>query len=297
VYLRCICAFYVVLETYLILTPIQIRSQDWIQYHMGNHPVFGICCRHPLDQIGPILRLFALLGSAIFGLAITNLIYILFVMERSDFNYSYVKVSLEKNLTKNGMLNEDLTTIDITAGIIWLWTVGGALHSVFDHLIWEVAVCSCFAPGGRFEKYPYCQKLGPLVMILLTLSVAAGGSLTVFIRATQNGGTNGTNTTNSTFPGWEDLKSDDDSPYTVIKVEKDPEVYRFVLSYIVELALSFFLWYPVVGTIIFSGVLGFGKLPFIGGRPAEILRDRAEEAQWEEDESQFLQRRSSNDVV
>lgn len=254
---------------------------------MGNHPVFGICCRHPLDPIGPWMRFFALIGSAIFGLAITNLIYILFVMEEKDYDYSFYSFGIERNFTSNEDLNDNLTTIDITTGIIWLWTAGGALHAVFDHLIWEVASCSCFAPGGRFEEYPYCQKMGPLLMIMITLIVTIGGCMTVLLRATQEAyaGPGGINTTNASIPTWDELQGDDDEIYGVIQVQRDPETYRFVLSYVVELILSFFLWYPFVGTILFSGILGCGRLPLLGGRPREVRMQRKERE--DESESEF----------
>jgi apolipoprotein N-acyltransferase len=49
------------------------------------------------------------------------------------------------------------------------------------------------------------------------------------------------------------------------------EYYRFLISWLIEVAASLFVWYPILGTILFSGVLGCYRLPFLGGRPRDIL--------------------------
>ena len=210
-------------------------------------------------------------------MTITNVVYILFVLEEADYDYSYYSVGIDRNITSNQEINENLTTLDVTAGIIWLWTVGGALNAVFDHLIWEVASCACFAPGGRFEKYPYCQKMGPLLVIMMTLSVCAAGTLTVLLRAEQESGAGpeGVDTTNATVPTIDSIKATDE--VHVVKWQKDLETYSFLMAYIVEMVLSFLLWYPIIGTILFSGVLGCGRLPLVGGRPREMWLDAMEE--------------------
>jgi hypothetical protein len=38
----------------------------------------------------------------------------------------------------------------------------------------------------------------------------------------------------------------------------------------VELVLALFVYYPLVGTILFSGVVVCGKIPVLGGRPYEV---------------------------
>ena len=37
-----------------------------------------------------------------------------------------------------------------------------------------------------------------------------------------------------------------------------------------EVALSLAVWYPLMGALLFSGVLRCGKLPVLGGRPYEM---------------------------
>lgn len=49
--------------------------------------------------------------------------------------------------------------------------------------------------------------------------------------------------------------------------------YEFMLSYIVAMALNFFVYYPIIGTIIFSGILTCGRFPVVGGRPFELKEE------------------------
>jgi hypothetical protein len=58
--------------------------------------------------------------------------------------------------------------------------------------------------------------------------------------------------------------------------------FQFLLGYLVEMVLALFIYYPLGGTILFSGVLGCGKLPLLGGRPREVAaeerRDKRKES-------------------
>mmetsp|Transcript_39021 Transcript_39021/g.94352 ORF Transcript_39021/g.94352 Transcript_39021/m.94352 type:complete len:294 (-) Transcript_39021:153-1034(-) len=40
----------------------------------------------------------------------------------------------------------------------------------------------------------------------------------------------------------------------------------------IELGIAWLIWYPLVATVIFSGILGCCSMPFFGGRPREIRR-------------------------
>jgi hypothetical protein len=46
--------------------------------------------------------------------------------------------------------------------------------------------------------------------------------------------------------------------------------FTFFVKYAVELFLSWFLYFPIFGTLMFSGILGCGgRLPILGGRPRD----------------------------
>ena len=52
--------------------------------------------------------------------------------------------------------------------------------------------------------------------------------------------------------------------------------YAFLRAYGIEFTVSLFIYYPVIETILFSGLLGCwsGKVPILGGRPGQIERER-----------------------
>jgi hypothetical protein len=43
--------------------------------------------------------------------------------------------------------------------------------------------------------------------------------------------------------------------------------YSFLLNYLIEVMFALFVLFPIVSFIIFTGVLGCGRIPGIGGRP------------------------------
>lgn len=53
--------------------------------------------------------------------------------------------------------------------------------------------------------------------------------------------------------------------------------YEFLLSYVSEFFLASFVYYPIVGTILFSGYLGCGNIPILGGRPYEVKMEQRQQ--------------------
>jgi hypothetical protein len=43
------------------------------------------------------------------------------------------------------------TNVEIKRSLFYLLTVGSAVHSLFDMLIWYLMACFCFRPGGGFK--------------------------------------------------------------------------------------------------------------------------------------------------
>lgn len=50
----------------------------------------------------------------------------------------------------------------------------------------------------------------------------------------------------------------------------DVNDFEFMVAYVVELVLNYLLYYFVIGTLLFSGVMTCGRFPVIGGRPYEL---------------------------
>ena len=62
-----------------------------------------------------------------------------------------------------------------------------------------------------------------------------------------------------------------------LEVEYNPDSLQFLYAYFVEMLLSLFLYSPIIQLIFFSGVLGCGRLPVLGGRPRSIRLEKRQQ--------------------
>jgi hypothetical protein len=188
-------------------------------------------------------------------LAITNIIYMAFVLGDQEFDDSLLKFTIvDKNITGNADLDQQITQVNVTSGMIALWTVGSALNALYDNLIWTFAACVWCLPGGRWEHLEKYRKYTPYLIMFLVVGTAAVASLVVLIVATSQ-------------------STQEDENLAIkfgLEYNSKAESYRFLLSYSMEVALSLAVWYPLMGALLFSGVLAWGKLPVLGGRPYEM---------------------------
>ena len=49
---------------------------------------------------------------------------------------------------------------------------------------------------------------------------------------------------------------------------------RFLLGYVMEFAMALLVYYPIGSLVLFSGILGCGRLPILGGRPRDCLMEK-----------------------
>jgi hypothetical protein len=213
---------------------------DWIQWFRNNHILFGICLHHPLHPLEWWERSLALAASVSFGLVATNIVY-----QLDQFDHE--------------RMSEELFSVDghtVTKGMALLWTFGGLGHSIFDMFVWHVMACACCHPGGRWgdstqsHRFKDCGSyaLVPVVLGLLTLA-----AFFVLVRASEGEDVQDADTNISDIDG---LKS-----------------FSFLTKYTIEVSLAWFVYFPLVGTLLFSGVLGCnGRLPILGGRPRDLKR-------------------------
>jgi hypothetical protein len=54
--------------------------------------------------------------------------------------------------------------------------------------------------------------------------------------------------------------------------------FSFFLGYALELVCALFLFYFITSTVLFTGILGCGRVPILGGRPYELWRERIAKA-------------------
>jgi hypothetical protein len=209
------------------------------------------------------------------------MIWLWFLYSEEDANTAVVTISLggfswgantnnatiSVDVSDSSNSNNDTTNgqeIKITEGMILLWTVGGSLHALFDNTIWYVTACVCCLPGRSLQclgKYRWC---GGYFVIFAVVLCTACASFVVVLRATLDSNKKDVDLSDLGTVGINDDNIN-------LGQTDEASAYEFMIGYAVELVLALIVYYPLVGTILFSGVLVCGKIPILGGRPYEVL--------------------------
>jgi len=219
-------------------------GEDLCQYLRNNHPLLGIFCHHELHPITTKMRILALLGSVLCGLTISNIFFLL-VLKEEKFQVEVISVRI------NG------TNWSITTGLLLLWTLGGAIHATYDIWIWYIAACACCPFSKKWRQYGASTTIFLFVM-LLTMS-----SFVVLVRACLDREEN-------LEVDVLDLESAGIADDQITLSDIEPHDLRFLLGYTMEFMLALLVYYPIGSVTLFSGVLGCGRLPVLGGRPRDI---------------------------
>ncbi|KAG7349999.1 hypothetical protein IV203_012596 [Nitzschia inconspicua] len=242
-------------------------KEDWIQWMRNNHIVFGICFCHKLHPIEWWERIIVLLGSMSFALIAINIYYVLWdldhlVNSENSGNYdSTAGFDPQREVFYFSLFG---ATHIITEGTIVLWTFGGILNAVFDFCVWQTSACACCHPGGRcYDRCGFCSRrcndLGSYILVPIILAVMTLAVYSSYLRFHMNDEDDA------------DTSAQTDDVYNVVTGGMLGQ-FSFLVKYFVELFLSWFVYFPILGTIMFSGILGCGgRLPILGGRP----RDKA----------------------
>lgn len=210
------------------------------------------------------------------------------------------------------------TQIELEQSMVFLWTIGSFLHSVFDMLIWYLSACACFRPGGiTGRNSTCCQNFGLYTAVLVVVGMVFIATFVVVTRLNADNenwtqllpwmSNDSDNTTlisndtdfmnvssqadifaesgevieassnNSIIGGIMNSTNIDDlvnatginipsfSLGDLIYTKEDTK-YAFLIGYLVELTIALFVYYPLTSTMFFSGVLGCGRIPILGGR-------------------------------
>ena len=225
---------------------------DWFQWMRNNHPLLGICCKYRENPVGVGERIVILLGSVSFGITATNGVFLYFKFF-SEQNYTLVKMQWEDQF------------YDLTYEMIVLWTLGSFLHSIVDLIVWYIAACSCCMPGGCCGAFEQFRVLGKCITVYICAIFAALAITLSLMRA-----------------NYEEAPQEQFTNTTIDELtELEIETIRsfsFLVGYFTELVLVYFVYFPIVGTVLFSGILR-PCLPCIGGRPQEIDRQRVKRQQ------------------
>ncbi|KAG7369135.1 hypothetical protein IV203_031878 [Nitzschia inconspicua] len=229
--------------------------QDWWQYMFNNHPVFGICCHHKLHPIGAKTRIVALIGTVLFGLALTNMFYLFYL-----WNPEFDRV-VARYVSESGE-----TTVVLTTGMLLLWTLGGGIHCAFNLTMWHIAACACCRNGGFCEAYACCPSLGKQMLRIFVVGVLAMSIMIVLLRVAINEQKENIYEAEKGI----NIHIDDNIGLDI----QNASEFSFVIAYLVEMTLAFFVYFPIGGTMLFSGLLAcFYKIPILGGRPYEVYSE------------------------
>ena len=237
------------------------------------------------------MRIMCFLASAVFGLAITNAFWLWARNNDNNSTLFTVETGSRPGANLTGYVvdvNED-NDVEVTQDIILLWTVGGVVHGMFDNLIWTLSICACCNPGGRFELLAKYKKFGIGLLTFFILLVMAVTSLSVVLRGVMEEDDEAADVkelkTAGVFDDAIDLRT------------SSKENYEFLMSFFVELALEFAVYFPLIGTLLFSGLFAFLRLPQCKGRNYEMEQEQEElqevmhhpelyesDVNWEQDE-------------
>mmetsp|Transcript_3772 Transcript_3772/g.7732 ORF Transcript_3772/g.7732 Transcript_3772/m.7732 type:complete len:643 (+) Transcript_3772:60-1988(+) len=243
-------------------------KEDWRQYFANNHPLFGICFHDPDHPIGLLMRAMCFLSSTVFGLCMTNFFWLW--ARTTDKNESLFTVELGtrpgSNLTGYVVDVDESNAVQVTPDIIMLWTIGAMIHGAFDNLIWTLSICACCDPGGRFEHLHRYKRFGVGLLVFFVILIMALTTLTVVVR--------GVIENSEEEPDIAELQSGGVFDDNLDLSTSTKENYEFMMSFTVEMALALLVYFPLLGTIFFWGVLGCFKYPLMGGRPYEMMEER-----------------------
>jgi len=263
--------------------------QDWSQYMYNNHPVFGICVHDRFHPVKTTARVLSLIGSILFGLAVTNIIYLAFVFTDTDYDTAYVEVSTNATLTGKPAVDGNVSALSVTNGNIVLWTIGAALHATYDNVIWSLAACTCCMstadreiPEKKMQRY---RSTGVFLVMFSVVVVTAIATFAVTLRSALDSG-------DTEVEEVENYGLNDEN-VQVWQVDAGTKDYEFILAYMVELGLNYFVYYPVIGTLLFTGMLTCGRFPVVGGRPYELKEEASAKAAEEEGQEVMLAEQAS----
>lgn len=226
---------------------------DWVQWMRNNHPLLALCCRYRENPVGIGQRVVIITGSVAFGLAATNLVY-LFYKIYPDANGVVLQIT-------TGSEASGSKPFVLTYETVALWTLGSVLHSLIDLGAWHLTACACCMPGSCCSCCGWLRSVGPYVAISMAGSFVALASAAVIMRANFE-------------------KSDGQSVGTT-DLDFNFESFSFLQGYFIELFLVWFLYYPIMATVFFSGALRTFSFNLIGGRPKEIDRQQEEKRKQE----------------
>ena len=188
----------------------------------------------------------------------------------------------------------------ITSGMLLLWIVGGSIHAMFDLSLWYIVACACCPFSKRYHK------LGTIVSVTSVIALSALATMLMVWRAISTSEFSEDDPLQQHY--YQDEFNDDILPRSsssnssssyfeyyylpTLELDTREEVVRlsfnqldYLYAYMVEFAMALLVFYPMGSLLLFSGLLGLGRLPILGGRPRDM---------WLEEQQQQKKSRHEN---
>ena len=121
--------------------------------------------------------------------------------------------------------------------------------------------------GGKCRSL--CQNFGIYFAVLVVMCAVVAATSVAVIRLNQDeqkeANTLAEDFADSQLVGGESAEAEE---------EDYANRWAFLIGYFLELLMALFVFYPLTSTMFFSGILGCGRLPVLGGRPYEMWKQR-----------------------
>lgn len=267
--------------------PDNTYCQDYKQYISNCHLIFGLFCYDYRSPVRMKHRLLLLCGSLAFGLNVTNVIYLwgnqVFHDEEitsafREWATTIIPANIYNGTVATNTILEDTILedasarlkVDMGSQLTILWTVGAGIHAAFDMALWHMVSCGYCSYSSNATNRQDCLIFGWTTAISIVMLMIIATCVVVYFRV---------------FPMTEDedgirideqllsLMDDEVEPAEVMGFLLQGD-FSFILAFIIEFAVSLFIWTPFLMTTLFSGLLGCGRVPCIGGRPREVWKER-----------------------
>lgn len=269
--------------------PNNTYCQDYRQYIANCHLIFGLFCYDKRSPVTIKHRILLLCGSLAFGLNITNIMYLWGnqVFHDDEITSAFrewattkIPTNIYNGTTATNTILEDTILedasarfkVDMGSQLTILWTVGAGIHAAFDMALWHMISCGycSYSSNATNSSRQDFLIFGWTTAITIVMLMIIATSVVLYFRV---------------FPMTDDedgIRIDEQLISLTDDIVEPAEVmgfllsgdFSFILAFIIEFAVSLFIWTPFLMTTLFSGLLGCGRIPCIGGRPREVWKER-----------------------
>ena len=211
------------------------------------------------------------MGSIAFRLIVTNGVYLLYLGNTDIFHKNSFSITVGGSAVET--LPDDYKVFSVTYGMVILWTIGSGSHSLFDLIIWHAIACGCC-------RRRCFRSIGVYSAVIVVIILVAVSSFVLLVRAAHEVRIEEMLRRKEELSLQQKLAIIDDdkidiqAPFAFMEWEAD---FGFIRAYAIEVATSLLVYSPIIQTLLFTGIFGCGHIPYLGGRPYELRKERQQQ--------------------